>query len=266
MKKHLKVYISILIFLLIFSSISFGSSYSRRITAWFNNIKISIDGTELQGTGEPFIYKDVVYAPVQDILDALYINSNYIEDLGVLEITSNHHLLENLSNDNLNITYRDWISVPHEKGIRANALEREVANLKEELKDLEEELDYYAYRFGTRYRNNPYYTINSLSEMRRYINNHFRQIAGTNVSITLRSSRNNRYTLSVRSTNLTNPLSEIPERFIEYWVEDVLDAIQNCYDEDATIEGSVRQLVRGSGYEDITTFEVVNNYLVFDHK
>ncbi|SHK48167.1 copper amine oxidase N-terminal domain-containing protein [Tepidibacter formicigenes] len=63
-----------LIILLFLSGFAFGSGYNKKITAYFYNIKVSLNGKSIDFANEPFIYEDTTYVPLRDISESLGVN------------------------------------------------------------------------------------------------------------------------------------------------------------------------------------------------
>ena len=79
MKKFLKGVVvgSLITGIIMSSSLAFGEATARKITAYFNDIKIYVDGVKINGADakgnkvEPFIYNGTVYLPVRAVSDAI---------------------------------------------------------------------------------------------------------------------------------------------------------------------------------------------------
>ncbi|SKC84827.1 copper amine oxidase N-terminal domain-containing protein [Maledivibacter halophilus] len=65
------IVITLLLILLMGSSVAFGVGYSKQITAYFNNIKVKLNGNLLNFSKEPFIYEGTVYIPLRDVSENL---------------------------------------------------------------------------------------------------------------------------------------------------------------------------------------------------
>ncbi len=63
-----------LMLILFCSGAVFGSSYSKKITAYFYDIKVSLDGKDVAFSSEPFIYDETTYVSLRDVGEALGIN------------------------------------------------------------------------------------------------------------------------------------------------------------------------------------------------
>lgn len=59
---------------LLCSTLAFSSGYSKSITAYFSNIKVSLNGKTLNFSNEPFIYGGNVYVPLRDVSESLGVN------------------------------------------------------------------------------------------------------------------------------------------------------------------------------------------------
>ncbi len=59
---------------LICGTLAFSSGYSKSITAYFSNIKVSLNGKTISFSNEPFIYAGSVYVPLRDVSESLGVN------------------------------------------------------------------------------------------------------------------------------------------------------------------------------------------------
>lgn len=59
---------------LISGTLAFSSGYSKSITAYFSNIKVSLNGKTINFSNEPFIYGGTVYVPLRDVSESLGVN------------------------------------------------------------------------------------------------------------------------------------------------------------------------------------------------
>ncbi|MEJ8553394.1 copper amine oxidase N-terminal domain-containing protein [Tepidibacter sp. Z1-5] len=91
---------------LVCSSLAFASGYSRSITAYFSNIKVSLNGKTLNFSNEPFIYGGTVYVPLRDVSESLGVNvawddrnnTVYMHDDSSLGYTNSSSEIEMLKN------------------------------------------------------------------------------------------------------------------------------------------------------------------------
>ena len=59
---------------LLCGTLAFSSGYSKSITAYFSNIKVSLNGKTINFSNEPFIYGGNVYVPLRDVSESLGVN------------------------------------------------------------------------------------------------------------------------------------------------------------------------------------------------
>ncbi|WP_099190901.1 copper amine oxidase N-terminal domain-containing protein [Tepidibacter mesophilus] len=91
---------------LICGTLAFSSGYSKSITAYFYNIKVSLNGKTLNFSNEPFIYGGNVYVPLRDISEGLGVNvawddrnkTVYIHNDSSLGNTNSSYEIEMLKN------------------------------------------------------------------------------------------------------------------------------------------------------------------------
>ena len=61
-------------FVLLSTGFVFGNTYGKKITAYFYDIKVYLDGKPVAFSNEPFIYEGNTYVSLRDVSDALGIN------------------------------------------------------------------------------------------------------------------------------------------------------------------------------------------------
>ncbi|SHH33388.1 copper amine oxidase N-terminal domain-containing protein [Tepidibacter thalassicus] len=128
---------------LLLSGFAFGSDYSKKITVYFKNIKVSLNGKNLNFSNEPFIYEGTTYVPLRDISESLGINVYWDEKSKSIYMHRNN---------------TNYLDNSYEIEILKNQLrekEREIEKLRDDdynLDDLEEKLedDYDEYTRGYR--------------------------------------------------------------------------------------------------------------------
>ena len=67
---------------------AFASGTTKTLKAFFNNIKIYLDGKKVETKSEPFIVDGVTYLPVRDIAEALDLEVSWDNKNNTIEITS----------------------------------------------------------------------------------------------------------------------------------------------------------------------------------
>ena len=67
---------------------AFASGTTKTLKAFFNNIKIYLDGKKVETSSEPFIVDGVTYLPVRDIAEALDLEVSWDNKNNTIEITS----------------------------------------------------------------------------------------------------------------------------------------------------------------------------------
>ncbi|WZL73569.1 stalk domain-containing protein [Clostridiaceae bacterium 35-E11] len=123
MKK--KILAFTLCFVFVFATIvGFGVGYSQKITAWFYDIKVNIDGASIGFYRQPFIYEGQVYVSLNDLAN----------NLGFTIQWDNENKTMNLSSNNNRFTVNTLQQQLDQKNL-------EIANLKFQLSQKEVELD-----------------------------------------------------------------------------------------------------------------------------
>lgn len=243
MRKRITVTtLMILVFILAFTSVSFTQSYSRNIRAWFNNIKVYLDGELLSTDNEPFIYDNEIYVPISDLADMLYINYHYDEEKQRLDIATNGRFDIDPETSAAALSYQRYYEVA--------ALNRQIAELQKEIEILR------SGRF-------PYRRITNLTEMEDYLEEFLGDLEGIPMAVQLHSQGEDQYLLTAAfPSESLSKWHDLDRRTIENWIDDLLFAIQELYNPDATIEGTIRSnRFTGTTY---TSFYTRGNYLYFD--
>lgn len=245
MSKRTKIVIgTALCILALFTSPSFTQTYSRNITAWFNQIVVKLDGEEIPLKNEVFIYNDRVYLPIEELADRLYMNVSYDQDRGILSLQSNR----------LNVTNPDASVVPvaFQKNYQLENLQNRIAELETELSLLK----------GSSI---PYKKITTVAEMESYLNSNFKKLKDLTMKIKLTSLGNHQYKLEAYYTSDdSNKWSSLDRRDIEGWIDDAFFAIRELFDEAAVIKGDIyRSSFKGASY---ASYWTRGNTLYFDFR
>ncbi|MCT4507451.1 MAG: copper amine oxidase N-terminal domain-containing protein [Tepidibacter sp.] len=131
---------------LICSTIAFSSGYSRSITAYFSNIKVSLNGKTLNFSNEPFIYGGNVYVPLRDVSESLGVNVAWDDRNSTVYMHNDSNSVYNNSSSEIEMLKN-----------QLKAKDKEIERLKnndddddDDLEDLEDELndDYDEYDEG----------------------------------------------------------------------------------------------------------------------
>jgi len=72
MKK--KLIILWVVFAILISSATIAQGMYESIKVFYNNIKIQVDGKEIETVNKPFIYNDRVYIPIRDVAEGMGCN------------------------------------------------------------------------------------------------------------------------------------------------------------------------------------------------
>ena len=241
--KTKKLTVLVLLFTLAFSAITYSKTYSRNITAWFNNIQVVLDGKALNLSNEPFIFENRVYMPIEELSDTLYMNYKYNDKDGIVTIDSNR----------LNVTDPNSSAAPI-----AFQKEYELALVKYQNEQLQKELN--LIKEG-RY---PYRKINTVGEMQTYLQDNFKKLEDINMTIQLINNGKNKYTLNVVFDFADiSKFNVLGRRTIENWVDDVFYSVRDLLNSQAELEGSIRH---NSTYNNtrLVTYYTRGSRLYFD--
>ncbi|MGV8146064.1 MAG: hypothetical protein ACLKAK_03105 [Alkaliphilus sp.] len=246
MKNKFRIFFSLIfMFILIFSAVAYSGTYSRTITAWFSNIQVMLDGKNLPLENEPFIYDNVVYMPIIDLADALFMKVDYDADSNILHVDSNRLTIDNV----------DTAVPPFTLASR-----RELESLRTHIAQLENQI---AFLTDDRFK---YKTIESLSELEDYLEENFTQINDIPVSHQLRKLSDNRHRLIVTfNSQYKSEWESLDRREIENWIDDVFHVSRQLYNFDLELEGFFRDSATTSA-EKYVSFLTRGNMLFFDFK
>jgi len=204
----------------IFSTTAFTQSYSRNISAWFNNIKVQIDGTEVILDTEPFVFNDNLYLPASLLTRGLNLDYIYTPEKNTVNIQT-FGMLD--SNPETSLT-----PIVQQKNYEIQNLTRQLESIEKELHTLKNG------RF-------PYRNISTVGQMETYLRDHFKDLNGVSMSIQLTYLGSNKYRIVATSGNSYPNLSELDRRDIEGWIEDMFYSIRELYDAKANVEGYIRR-------------------------
>lgn len=212
-----KTTVLVLLFTLALSLVTYSKTYSRNITAWFNNIQVVLDGKALNLSSEPFIFENKVYVPIEELSDDLYVNVDYDDEEKKLSINTNRPYA---ADSNLPIAYQK---------------ENELALLRHQNQELQKEIDLL--------KNDKYKgaEINTIAEMESYLKENFKHIEDVNTKIQLVNIAKNRFALNIIFSYFDiTKWNVLERRTIENYVDDINYAIRDLYNSEAQIEGSIR--------------------------
>ena len=242
MKNKYRMFLSlILAFVIMFSIVAYSGSHSRTITAWFDNIQVMLDGEVLPLDNEPFIYDDVIYMPIIDLADALFMKVNFDDESSILHIDSNRFGIDNV----------DTAIAPYTLASR-----RELESLRTHITQLENQI---AFLTDARFK---YKDIELLSELEDYLQENFNQLMDIPVSHRLKRFSGNRHRLiATFNTRYKDEWESLNRRDIENWVDDVFHVSRQLYSADLELEGFFRDSAAARNY---VSFLTRGNMLFFD--
>lgn len=95
---------------LMIGTVAFASDGLQTIEVLFNNIKVSINGNEVQNMDvEPFIYQDRTFLPIRFVAENLGMDVKFNETTNTVELVSNNNLGENKLKTDLISTVEEYI-------------------------------------------------------------------------------------------------------------------------------------------------------------
>lgn len=218
----------------------------RNISVGFSNIDVYLDGTKVYLDREPLIYNNDLYISLSALSPLLYITSSL--NGNVLNIDSNAVLVKK----------DGFTSVDYLASFNDNLNNRLTAQLSEIEKRKNILMDVKI----------PYEEIKTLSQMEKYLNKHLGEISDLPVDVSLRSGTRNWYDIDIDlSTRYNNRWRKLSRRDVEAYVWDIFVAITTLYDEDAKIQGNIRNprysYSSSSQYRNYVEFDTKVKDLVF---
>lgn len=231
-RKFIKIGIGSLLAVVVFSITAFTESYVRSINAWFNNIKVKVDGKEILLDKEPFIFDDNLYLPSSVLERGLNLDCYYAQNGNIVNIQTSGQLDPD-SETSLS-------SIIQQKNYERQSLSRQLEETEKELHRLKQS------KF-------PYRRINTVGEMETYLKDHFKYLDEIPMAINLAKLPNNKYRIIAIPTTSSGLLSSLDRRDIEGWVENMFSAIRELYDTNANVEGYIRRSTYATNHVDYYT-------------
>lgn len=213
----------------------------RNISVGFSNINLYLDGKKVNLPIQPLIYKNDLYVSLVAISPYLYLTPMIRGN--VVDIDANAVLLERPSHNSADslISFRDNLN---------NRLDIQLAEMekkKEILMDVRI----------------PYQKINTLSAMRKYLNKHLGEISDFPVNVDFRAAMNSLYFVDISFDSKYNyKWRSLSKQEVEAYIWDIFVAINSLYNENARIQGSIKNPNYSSpSYSSTSKYE---NYVEFN--
>lgn len=191
----------------------------RNIRVGFSDIDIYLDGTKIFLDREPLLYKGDVYVSLISLSPILFITPELKGN--VVNIDGNTILVEKPKFDSVDklLSFRENLN---------NRLDRQLQELEKKKKIL---MDVKI----------PYEKIASPKEMEKYLNRYLNYIEELSVTVNLSKNNNSWYYLDIEFERRDiNKWQKLTRRDVEAYVWDILVAITSLYDEEAKIQGQIR--------------------------
>lgn len=203
----------------VMSKTSSEDSVVKNISVGFGHLDVFIDNQKLNLSRDPLIYNNDLYVSLVDISPHLYITPSLVGN--TLNIDGNAILLKKDGYDSFDdlAKFRDSLN---------NRLGTQLAEMEKRKKII---MDVKI----------PYEDIKTLSAMERYLNRHLGKIDELPINISLRSGNDNWYYVDIDFLKKDNPLwRDLTRRDVEAHIWDIFVALTSLYDEDAKIQGTIR--------------------------
>ena len=223
------------------SETSSSESIVRNIGVGFSNINFYLDGKKINLDIDPLIYNDDLYVSLVALSPLLYITPSLKGNL--VNIDSNAVLVKKDGYNSVDDLAKFRDSLNNRLGIQLDEMEKR----KEVLMDVKI----------------PYEEIKTLSAMEKYLNKHLGEIKDLPIDINLSSGSDSWYYIDIDFPSRYNyRWRNLSRRDVEAHVWDIFVAITSLYDEDAKIQGSIRN-PNNSRYRDYVTFDTKMKDIVF---
>ncbi|QQY79924.1 cadherin-like protein [Keratinibaculum paraultunense] len=191
----------------------------RNIKVSFSDIDVFLDGEKIYLEKEPLIYNDDVYVSIIAISPVLYITPEINEN--IVNIDANAILVKKPYYNSIEklISFRENMN---------KTLDRQLAELEKKKQIL---MDVKI----------PYEKVENLHDMRRYLNRHLGYIKDLPVSVHIIKGSNSWYYIDIEfSRGNYHKWKNLSRRDVESYVWDIFVALTSLYDEDAKIQGQIR--------------------------
>lgn len=219
----------------------------KNIRVGFGNISIYLDGKKIKLDKEPFKYNKDIYVALDSIAPYLYITPDFSRDKTTINIDTNGILASNNPNS-IDYSLKMLNGRNYLLDIQKAALEKR----KEVFKAL----------------NIPYKKIDTISSLKRFVNSNFNKISDLTVSIDLSKVSDWIYIDIYFPTSRNHLWTSLNRVDVEEWIWNIYTAILNLYDEDAQINGIIRNPYYSqnstSSYRNYVTFYSRDNDIHFN--
>lgn len=218
----------------------------RTIRVGFGNISIYLDGKRLSLDEDPLRYNNDIYVALDSIAPYLYITPDLSRDKTTINIDTNGIL-------GSNTTSIDYIlSRVNGRNYLLDLQRAELEKRKEVLEVLKI----------------PYKKIDSIKSLKSFINSNFNKIADLTVSIDVSKVSNWIYLDIYFPTSRNHLWTKLTRLDVEGWIWNIYTAIINLYDEDAQINGIIRNpyysRYSSSNYRNYVSFYSRDKDIYFD--
>lgn len=219
----------------------------KNIKVYFGDVSVYLDNKPIDIEG--VIYNEDVYAPVNSISPYLYITPTYKVNKNVLYIDGNGVLVKNKKYSNIDnlTTFREG---------RNYLLALQMEQLKTR-KNVVEKLDI------------PYGKLNTVSDLENYLNKYFDKVGELTADIEVRNYPGKWLYLDIGFPKKNSyKWYKLKRSDVEDWIWDIYTAITTLYDEEALLEGAIRNpyyyRYSSSSYKNYVHFITRDNDLYFD--
>jgi len=230
-KRFLYASLAAVLIVILCAGAVYASTGVNTLKAVFKNIQIIVDGMEAKSTdAEPFIVDNRVFVPLRTVSEALGAKVHWDSASSKVIINSDTSEIEALQ---LQLA---------EKQSRINELESQVSQLQDQVASLQAELD----------KKNS--KKSDVSDLEDELKDEFDELEDVKIKSISLSGDEDELTVKIKVDlgKYDDEWSELRDRDIEDWIEDLVQYIHDELDEDCYVEGTITDVDSG---DKLVTFE-----------
>lgn len=229
--RHFAVLAVIISFVLIFSSSVQASSGMKNIKAYFNNIKVIVNGKQQASTPEPFIYDNTTYVPIRLVSTGLGANVYWDSNQKAVVITGNAQ-----QNQALQQQIADLKNQLSQKESQIAQLTQQNAYLQSNILALQASLN-------EKEKQN---SVNEARDLENYLYDEYSRWKGMDFDFNVSGDENAlEVTIEIDLSNYRSKWNSISQTTIKNWLNDIFDYVQDVYP-NADFSGTIENTDKGN--------------------
>ncbi|MCR4431617.1 MAG: stalk domain-containing protein [Tepidanaerobacteraceae bacterium] len=231
MKKRLYVLLAAIIFgTLIFSSAAMAAGGSaKNVKAYFNSIKIYVDGKQQASTPEPFIYNNVTYVPIRLVSTALGANVSWDGTRNAVVISKTAATNQGESTQALQQQIADLKSQLAQKESQITQLTQQNTYLQIRVSDLEASLKNQTSKSS----------VNAAKDLEDYLYNKYSKWKSMEFDYDVSGDEDDlELTIGIDLSDYKSKWNSTSQSSIKSWLNDIFDYVQDEYP-DADFSGTI---------------------------